>query len=226
MGQGLTYGVDIALCIDATGSMQHVIEDVKARALRFPDDLLAAMAEKDKHVTRLRMRVIAYRDILADSEAFIVSEFFNLPDERAAFEQFIRRITADGGGDEPESALEALAIALHSDWLHDADKLRHLVVVWTDASAHPLERAAGHVPAPFSSITPADLNELTDLWEGGQTTKMSPSARRLVLFAPETYPWSDMSATWDEVVHFPSEAGGGLADFEYDEILDTLAQSV
>jgi hypothetical protein len=226
MGQGLTYGVDIALCIDATGSMDHVIEDVKGRALRFPDDLLAAMAKKDKHVTRLRMRVIAYRDIFVDAEPFIVSEFFNLPDERTGFESFVRRITADGGGDEPESALEAVAVALHSDWLHDADKLRHLVVVWTDASGHPLERGAGRVPGPYASLTPGNLDELTDLWEGGQTTKMSPTARRLVLFAPEAYPWSDMSASWDEVVHFPSAAGGGLADFEYDEILDTLAQSV
>jgi hypothetical protein len=88
---GLTYSVDIVLCIDATASMGPVIENVKSKALQLPDDLVNAMAEKDKAVTQLRLRVIAYRDILHDSESssIVASEFFTLPDDRAGFDRFI-----------------------------------------------------------------------------------------------------------------------------------------
>ena len=35
VGQGLDYSVDIVMCIDATGSMDGIIEEVKSNALSF-----------------------------------------------------------------------------------------------------------------------------------------------------------------------------------------------
>jgi hypothetical protein len=33
--QGVTYAVDLVMCIDGTGSMGHLIEEVKSTALKF-----------------------------------------------------------------------------------------------------------------------------------------------------------------------------------------------
>ncbi len=55
---------------------------------------------------------------------------------------------------------------------------------------------------------------------------MDNSAKRLVLFAPDTRPWSDISEEWNLVMHFPSTAGQGLKEFEMDEIINTIANSL
>ena len=39
--RGLSYAVDIVFCIDVTGSMTPIIDQVKANALRFYDDVQA-----------------------------------------------------------------------------------------------------------------------------------------------------------------------------------------
>lgn len=225
-GQGMEYDVDIVLCIDATQSMAPVIEEVKSKALQLPVDLQRAMDEKGKDVTRLRLKIIAFRDIFVDPVPFQVSEFFAMPEQRGAFEAFMSTVTASGGGDEPESGLEALGLAINSDWCNTAVKSRHLVVMWTDASAHPIEKGVGHVPAEFAGSVPTSTDELYNLWAGDQRSKMSPTARRLLLLAPGSSPWPDLEEDLGQVIHFPSKAGGGLADFEYEEILDLLVQSV
>lgn len=225
-GQGLDYDVDIVLCIDATGSMAPVIETVKARAVQLPDDLMEEMRRKGKHVSNLRIKVIAYRDIFHDADPFSESDFFSMPDERSRLQAFVSTISADGGGDEPESGLEAVALALRSEWANRAPKRRHLVVVFTDASSHPIEHNAGRLPAAYADQIPSTMGELIDLWDGAQTSQLSRAGRRLVLFAPEATPWPDIQEDWEQVLHFPSQAGEGLADFEYDEILDLISQSV
>src|SRR5882672_3814784 len=115
--QGVTYSVDLVLCIDATGSMGHIINRVKESALRFHDDLNLKMQEKSKTIDSLRLKVIAYRDYYVDGDKSLMeSRFFALPEEKGAFGEFIRSVGAEGGGDEPETGLEALAFAMRSDW--------------------------------------------------------------------------------------------------------------
>ena len=130
----------------------------------------------------------------------------------------------DGGGDEPESGLEGLAAAMLSPWERGSDKRRHLIVLFTDASAHPIERAAsaGLLPPGF----PTNFNELYDAWEGGQSGGMEHSAKRLLIYAPDLEPWRGISDLWSNTLHFPSRAGDGLEDFTFAEILNQIASSV
>lgn len=228
MSAGLTYAVDLVLCIDATASMAGVLGDVKRRAMQFPNDLVAGMRRLSKQVTRLRLRVIAFRDVHHDHVPLMASEFFELPAQSAEFERFLHAIEAQGGGDDPESALEALAIAIQSDWVAYSDKQRHAIVVFTDAPAHPLEHSNGRIPRQFAALVPGSLDELTELWEGDhlRPTRLQQSSKRIILFAPEAYPWTEISLNWYESIHFPSRAGGGLRDHEYAEIMDMLTKSV
>jgi hypothetical protein len=228
MSQGLQYHIDIVFCIDCTGSMGPVIDLVKEKVRKFPIDLKDALAKKEKQVHELRIRVVAFRDLDSDSDALEVSEFFMVEPstDSGNFESFVSRLGASGGGDEPESGLEALAIAMGSDWTDKGDRQRHLIVMFTDASAHKLESRIGAIPSQFTDVVPADINGLTDNWDGGQATKLKKAARRLIIFGPDAYPWNVISDVWGQTVYLPSQAGKGLEDVEYSTILDTVANSV
>lgn len=77
------YNVDMVFCIDATASMRPVINTVKNNALNFYNDVTAAMEKKGKHINEMRIRVIAFRDYLADGDAaMMVTDFFGFPNSQ------------------------------------------------------------------------------------------------------------------------------------------------
>lgn len=225
MMQGLKYTVDIVMVIDATASMKHLIDQVKSNALRFYDDLKDVMEVKNKMIDQLRVRVIAFRDFWADGKhALALSEFFTLPDQRSEFNAFVSDIRATGGGNLPENGLEALAIAMNSPWSAHGDKRRNIIVLWTDASTHPLEKDARYKPKHYPEGMPKDLNDLTDMWE--ENPALTPSSKRLIIYAPDKYAWNDISAHWSNTIQYPSTAGQGLSSLDYQTILDAIANSV
>ncbi|MDL1900382.1 VWA domain-containing protein [Anaerolineae bacterium CFX9] len=218
----LIYAVDILFCIDATGSMSPVIEEVKARALRFDEDLRSIMDAKGKTVDILRVKVIAFRDYDHDGDsAMLESPFFTLPNQREEFARFVSGIEANGGGDAPESGMEALALGMRSEWTKEGDKRRHVIVVFTDTSAHPIGK--GSAQRSYPTGMPKDLSEMTGWWEGQM---MDDNAKRMVIFAPDATPWNDIYATWSQVIHVVSQAGKGLADINYNTIVEQVANSV
>ena len=222
--RGLSYAVDIVFCIDVTGSMTPILDQVKANALRFYDDVQSNLTAKGKNIDELRVRVVAFRDIVADGEAALQeSPFFALPTEQGGFSAFVNGLTAEGGGDAPESGLEAVALAMTSPWTTRGDRRRQVVVVWTDQPAHPLDASA--LPPELGGRVPADFSALTDLWEDPQGP-LGSSSKRLILFAPDGPGWSDISGVWENVVHNPSQAGGGLSDIDYGTIIDSIGNSV
>jgi len=222
--RGLSYAVDIVFAVDVTGSMTPILDAVKANALGFYDDVQTNLTEKGKNVAQLRVRVIAFRDFVADGDAALEeSPFFTLPAERGGFSEFVNGLIAQGGGDAPESGLEAVALAINSPWTSTGDRRRQVIVVWTDQPAHPLDPTV--LPADLSSRVPADFSALTDAWEDEQGL-MGSSSKRLILFAPDGPGWSDISAVWENVVHNPSQAGNGLSEVDYGTIIDSIGNSV
>jgi hypothetical protein len=221
--KGLKYAVDIVFCIDVTGSMAPILDRVKDNALRFYDDVQKNLTDKGKNVDELRVRVVAFRDFTADGPAALQeSPFFRLPEEQAGFAEFVRGLVPEGGGDAPESGLEAVALGINSPWTTSGDRRRQVIVVWTDSPAQPLEGAA---PAPYGDKLPRDFSALTDLWENEQGV-MGASSKRLIIFAPDGPGWTDISGVWENVVHHPSKAGDGLSEVDYGTIIDSIANSV
>ncbi len=222
--RGLSYAVDIVFCVDVTGSMTPILDAVKANALGFYNDVQTNLTAKGKNVAQLRVRVVAFRDFLADGDAALEeSPFYGLPDDRNGFSEFVNGLIAEGGGDAAESGLEAVALAVNSPWTTTGDRRRQVIVVWTDQPAHPLDPSV--VPADLASRVPADFSAFTDVWEDEQGL-MGSSSKRLILFAPDGPGWSDISAVWENVVHHPSQAGGGLSDVDYGTIIDSIGNSV
>jgi hypothetical protein len=222
------YAVDIVFCIDVTGSMGPVIEAVKKNVRSFHSLLGAAMAEKAKEISQLRVRVIAYRDF-ADNprDAIETTGFLTLPGRTDEFDNFVQRLTAAGGGDEPESGLEALSLAIDSDWERGQDRRRHVIALFTDASAHPLGGPASTVSSYPPSV-PATADELFEHWgyPSSQSATMENSAKRLLLFAPDTMPWNVVAADWNNTIFLPSKAGDGLEEVEMQEIINAIANSI
>ena len=139
-----TYHVDLVFVIDATGSMTDLIDLVKTNALNFYPDLMRVMEEKKKVIDSLRIKVVAFRDYIEDREdAMLRTNFFTLPKDDMVFRDTVNSIEAFGGGDEPEDGLEALAFAIRSKWSDGGVRRRQIIVVWSDASTHPIGYARG-----------------------------------------------------------------------------------
>lgn len=233
----MDYKVDIVMCIDITGSMQDCIDTVKNRALQVWPDLKEALAAASKNVSDVRVKVIGFRDFEADGDgALEISRYFNLSDQGSSdpedYKAFVNGLVADGGGDEPENSLEALALAIQSDWVQTGDKRRHVIVMFTDASAHKLEDANRSNPN-YPENMPESFEDLTDVWmtpssgqQGGTKTKLKQPAKRLIVFGPEVYPWPELYESWDQVVYNPSKAGTGLDDVSYEDIINAIVGSV
>lgn len=222
VNQGMDYNVDIVMCIDATGSMHPILDEVKAKALSLYQRFVEEMENVSKSVQQLRIRVIAFRDFGVDSEPLVASDFFVLSEEGGAeaFHDFINAIEASGGGDLPENSLEALAVAMKSDWVTTGSIRRHVVMMFTDAAALPLQEKAGCDGYPEGM--PADLAELHDWWEGQE---MERRAKRLLIFAPDMEPWSNM-VDWTNAFHTASPAGAGIPDTDMDVCIRLLVNSI
>ena len=55
---------------------------------------------------------------------------------------------------------------------------------------------------------------------------MKQNEKRLVLFAPDVDNWKYISDNWNLTWHIPSAMGNGLAEKNYSEILNLIANSV
>jgi hypothetical protein len=232
----LRYHVDIVFCIDCTESMDNILDIVKSHALHFYEDVQYIMAAEDKEIDQLRLRVVAFRDYLAfenekdtgthSNQPMLVTDFFMLPDEANKFQISVKSLQPVGGGDDPEDGLEALAYAIRSDWDMQGHKSRHVIVLWTDAVPHPL--GYGRESSAYPRGMAKDLGELTQWWGDNQMPGYMPDqdAKRLILYAPDAGEWKYISDNWDQVIHYPSEAGKGLQEYDYKHILACIAQSI
>ena len=94
---------------------------MKANALGFYDDVQTNLTAKGKNVDQLRVRVIAFRDFVADGDAALEeSPFFTLPDERASFSEFVNGLIARGWrrctGVRPRGGGAGDQLAVDDDW--------------------------------------------------------------------------------------------------------------
>ena len=207
-------------------SMYPILDAVKENALNFYQDFCNALEAKHKHVSQLRIKIVAFRDFEADKDkAMLATDFFSLPEESEDFEAVIRSIIPDGGGDDPEDGLEALAYAMKSDWCSGSEKKRHVIVIWTDDGTHELGQAR-HLPNYPKSLA-RDFNELTEWWGNEyHMGMMDQHAKRLLMFAPEKPWWTTIANNWNQVLHVVTDVGRGMEDCDYSMIMEVICNSI
>ena len=91
---------DVVVCIDVTGSMQPCIDGDKENVLK----LVEGFQANDNLSLDWRVRLIAYRD-LNEGERPIINSFTS---DVSQFREQLNHLEASGGGDEPESTLDAI----------------------------------------------------------------------------------------------------------------------
>ncbi len=136
---------DIVFLIDVSGSMQPCIDALKQNISTFIDSLSGKDANNTAPVKDWRASVVGYRDHKADPSWFAEPPFTR---DVAELKANLNRLSAEGGGDEPESLLDALYKVIRrgstakgaqeepGKWRYRSDATR-VVVVFTDATFHP-----------------------------------------------------------------------------------------
>jgi hypothetical protein len=125
-------GLDIALVIDATASMQHVIDDIKARST-------ALVGSIQTLVPIARIGVVAFRD---RGEEYVV-RWTDLSFHESKIDAFIANLVADGGGDWEEGVRDGLEAAMDElSWRRRAKRV--IIVV---GSSPPHEEDLGPIAA-------------------------------------------------------------------------------
>lgn len=225
-GQIGAYNVDVCFCIDKTASMWPIINTVKQNALNLYRDMLVALEGKGKHVAQFRIRVIWFGDYIADEVPMLMSEFLTMPADLAQYEEFVKSVKPDGGGDAPEDGLEALTYAIRSQWVKSGWKKRHIIAFFTDAPAHELGFGKKDSSYPRHGM-PEDFGELSEMWGNSKYPgEMDNRAKRLLLFAPDTSFWHTIKKCWNNVVLAPVEEARGAQDVGYQYMINTIVNSV
>jgi hypothetical protein len=143
-----TRGVaDVVFLIDVSGSMAPIIDALRKNIETFVESLSSGGVNNAAPVRDWRARVVGYRDVeAAPAEGLEWFEDHPFVRDTAALKAQLASLKAQGGGDEPESLLDALyKIATAeatpkgsqsedpSRWRYRSDAAR-VVVVFTDAS--------------------------------------------------------------------------------------------
>ncbi|MGM9763097.1 MAG: vWA domain-containing protein [Candidatus Cryptobacteroides sp.] len=233
----MTYNVDIVMCIDLSSSMQNRLNEIKENASDFLPALRLALKAANKKASNIRVKIIGFRDFNIDGpDALIESPLYkldrpNCPDQKG-FNDFVNGLTAKGGNKEGYSnSLEALSLAINSDWEQEGDRKRHVIVMFSDAVANKLEEANTSNPHYPQNI-PQSFEELSESWmmpSGGQQgskTKLIQPAKRLIVYGKEVYPWLDIYESWDQVVYCPVGEYERLDVNVYEDIILSIVASV
>jgi len=146
--RGKTKGVaDVVFLIDVSGSMAPIIDALRKNIEAFVDSLSSGDANNASPVRDWRGKVVGYRDIeAAQAEGLQWLEDHPFVRDTVALKAQLAALQANGGGDEPESLLDALYKVATMEaspkgaqseeankWRYRSDAAR-VVVVFTDAS--------------------------------------------------------------------------------------------
>lgn len=119
--------IDLAFCIDTTGSMQGELDNVKAKT----KEIVAKLAG-GKPSPVIRVGLVAYRD-RGDE---YVTKIFPFTEDIDKVVKDISSLKADGGGDTPESLNEGLHVAVNDLKWDASKKTVKLLFVIGDAGPH------------------------------------------------------------------------------------------
>ena len=118
---------DIVFAIDTTGSMSSTISRVVTNAMSFTTTL------SERYNVKVNYALIDFRDLEADgpeSTAVVKNGSSNWFSDAGAFALKAQALSASGGGDAPECAVDALETARQLDWRGNSSKF---VILITDA---------------------------------------------------------------------------------------------
>jgi len=119
--------LDLAFCVDCTGSMGSYITSVQQNIVSINEKL-------KNHFSDIRYGLVCYRDHPPQDRTY-VSKVFDFKTNVEEAKKDVQTMSASGGGDAPESLCCALYDSLNMKWRSFALKI---LIVITDAPPHGL----------------------------------------------------------------------------------------
>lgn len=221
----LAYGIDAVFCIDATDSMRYfsgtnttLFDVAKEKAITFCSDFSDILLRRCKRIGQTRIRVIGFRDYLADgNNAMLTTRFFDFPQESEIFTTCINTLHSGGGGDFPEDGLEALAYAIKSPWTNEWFRKYRVIFMWSDAIPHEIGygRSSPHYPKGMAK----SISELHEWWDNLRRSSMA----NLVLFTPDEGAWKEIGNSWENVMLIPYNPDMQFSESTFEHVLNMIA---
>jgi von Willebrand factor type A domain len=119
--------VEVVFCLDTTGSMGGLIDGAKKKIWDICNQIASGKPTPD-----LKVGLVAYRDRGDD----YITKIFDLTSDLDSIHTELKKFSANGGGDEPESVNQALDDAVNKiKWSEDKKTLRIIFLVG-DAPPH------------------------------------------------------------------------------------------
>jgi hypothetical protein len=231
--QGLEYHFDIVFCIDVSIKTSVEIESVKEFVLHLPTELIRLHEWKGKRLGNLRVRFILFPDV-SGNHSHEFSHFLSLNSDGGSkrFQTFVQSLRLTKQQSDTEKSLHALFNALRSNWTQLGERQRHVVIMITNLGH--LNKVGDLTSSEHRNSHEIDalLNEMTDYWHGAtpkpgtRKAKLNQVAQRLILLAPDMYPWPTIGDSWAQSLFLPSQAGEGLSEVELQTIVDALSNDV
>ncbi len=215
----LKYYVDLVFCIDVTLSMKEHFDYVKKSIFDFCNEIMEIAEEEHRNVAMFRAKVVAFREFGAESEnALFETDFFELPRQQMAFEAMLNCLNVDGDSDLT-NGLEAIVLAINSNWNRcEMGRKRQGIIVFSDKGTH--EIGHGSENKKYPQYMPRSMEELTVLWE--QFSFLKSEWRVIFVMAPDEQYWDNIYGEWSHVMHYVSEAGNGLHEWNRRQICECL----
>jgi Mg-chelatase subunit ChlD len=142
---------DVLFVLDCTGSMQGEIEAIKDAITSFANTI-----ESDG--VRVRVGLIAFRDRLVNEEhEALLFEGQPFTTKPALFSRAVGALRASGGGDAPESSLDALLLATRQPFEADTQKV---LVLITDAPPHIPDKEATGMEQVVRAVRAAGVGQV------------------------------------------------------------------
>jgi Mg-chelatase subunit ChlD len=142
---------DVMFVLDCTGSMGGEIQAIKDSISDFADTITS-------QGVRVRVGLVEFRDRLNGEDHHVLrfkGQVFT--DDPIAFRSVLAPLKASGGGDAPESSLDALMLALHQPFSDDAEKV---IVLITDAPPHIPDQSTKSIDEVVQAIRDNKLGQL------------------------------------------------------------------
>ena len=167
------FNCDFVFCIDASQ-----VNGVKDLLLAFPRTFSNYMRDYERPEFSYRIKFILFG---RSGKRYFLEEspFFAFDDEQGKYETYILSLKPTGDRREDKNGLQALAHALHVDWLRDHPARRHFTILLTESGLIPLEELSKK--ADYPAADPKTFMELKEM----MVREVDKHAQRLILFLPE-----------------------------------------
>ncbi|MHB2170068.1 TadE/TadG family type IV pilus assembly protein [Alsobacter sp. R-9] len=180
-----------------------------------------------------------YWKYVGDQPPMKWSSFFNLPAQRADFQNYVNPETAWGGGDLPEAGLECVNEAMDSAWAKVGDvpagstkalqAVYPLIAVWTDAAAHkPSYSLSLKNPSyPAATKMPRTYDTLRAKWDNSAV--IDQARKMLVFFGNPDLNSNDRDGVadgWKQVKLWPGFIQGGTLTEGNANLVTKLADAI